>query len=473
MADLENLSRRSASAVGRALAAGEASPVALAEYLLNKAEQTEANRIYIRLTAERALAEARAAERRLASGQPLSPLDGVPIAWKDLVDLAGERTTAASAIYRSAEPARLDAPVAANATAAGMVTLGKLNLTEFAYSGLGLNPHFGTPHNPHGSGIPRAPGGSSSGSGVAVAAGFVPCAIGTDTGGSIRIPAAFNGIVGYKPSEGRIDKTAVFPLSRTLDTVGPLARSVEDCVLLDMTLRGAVAPSVRRRSVVGQRICVPEAVVLDDLDEAVEANFNRSLALLEDAGARIVRGPSEIFERAAQLAVDYGTITAADAYAEHRHLVDGAGVKRIDPRVVARIMGGKAMSAADLILLLRERESLAEQLAAFVDDGLIAMPTTATTAPEIAPLDADEDLFHRTNLKVLRNTSLGNFLNLPGLALPNGKDAQGMPTSLLISTIGGGDVRLLSHGLEIERLLSGSLRLVRSPVSAQPARTAG
>lgn len=453
MADLDELSCRSAAAVGRALAAGEASPVALAEHLLKKAKADKAGKIFILLTQERALAEARAAERRLASGQPLSPLDGVPIAWKDLVDLAGQRTTAASNIYRSGDPARIDAPVAQNATAAGMVTIGKVNLTEFAYSGLGLNPHFGTPTNPHSNGADRVPGGSSSGSAVAVAAGFVPCAIGTDTGGSIRIPASFNGIVGFKPSENRISNKGVFPLSRTLDTVGPLARSVEDCVLLDAALRGAVTSGVRRRSISGIRICVPEAVVLDELSHAVETNFRNSIKKLEAAGARIVRGPSDIFRKAAQLVQEHGTITAADAYAEHRHLVDGSAVDKIDSRVVARIMGGKAMSAADVITLSREREVLAAELAEFVDNGLLAMPTTAITAPEIEPLEADEDLFHRTNLKVLRNTSLGNFLNLPGLALPNGTDEGGLPTSLLICAPSNRDEHLLSHGLEIERVL--------------------
>jgi aspartyl-tRNA(Asn)/glutamyl-tRNA(Gln) amidotransferase subunit A len=453
MVDLVELSSRTASAVGRALAAGETSPVSLIEFLLDKAEASKSQNIFIRVTRERALAEARASQRRLASGQPLSPLDGVPIAWKDLVNLAGERTTAASNVYRSGEPARLDAPVAAHATAAGMVTLGKVNLTEFAYSGLGLNPHYGTPHNPHSNSVPHAPGGSSSGSAVAVAAGYVPCAIGTDTGGSIRVPASFNGIVGYKPSERRIDKNGIFPLSRTLDTVGPLARSVEDCVLLDMVLRGAVTTAVQRRLLTGLRICVPEAVVLDDLDQAVDVNFRDSIKKLEAAGARIVRGPSEIFQKAADLVDNHGTITAADAYTEHRHLVDGANAKRIDARVVTRIMRGKAMSAADVITLAREREHLASELAEFVGDGLIAMPTTAITAPEIQPLEADDDLFHQTNSKVLRNTSLGNFLNLPGLALPNGTDASGMPTSLLVCGIGGADDLLLGCGLEIERVL--------------------
>ena len=173
--------------------------------------------------------------------RPLSALDGVPVAWKDLIDIAGAPTTAGSRYFSGGPVKTADLACAANAAAAGMVTMGKLNMTEMAYSGLGLNPHYGTPLNPNDRKTPRSPGGSSSGSGAAVAARLVPCAIGTDTGGSVRIPSAFNGVVGYKTSCGRIDTTGMFPLARTYDTIGPLARSVEDCILLDRALRGAIS----------------------------------------------------------------------------------------------------------------------------------------------------------------------------------------------------------------------------------------
>ena len=453
MTDLAALSGHTASEIGRALAAGEASPVALAEHLLEKIEAAGDSNVFLRVTRERALAEARASEARLAGGRPLSALDGVPLAWKDLFDMAGEVTTAASDIYRDAAPAEADAPCVANVAAAGMVALGKVNLTEFAYSGIGLNPHFGTPANPHSPSIPRAPGGSSSGSGVSVAAGLVPCAIGTDTGGSVRIPASFNGLVGYKSSEGWIDGEGVFALSRTLDTVGPLARSVEDCVNLDAALRGLRESPVRPRPVAGLSLFVPETIVLDDLDPSVAENFEISLKTLEAAGARITRGPLDIFAKAAELTAEFGSITAADAYVEHCALVDSNQVNRIDRRVVARILGGKGMSAADVISLQRARADLIRQLVELMGDSLIAMPTTAITAPEIAPLEADDDLFHRVNLKALRNTMIGNFLNLPGLALPNGTDVNGMPTSLLISAMAGDDERLLGYGLDVESVL--------------------
>lgn len=455
MTDIELLSTKSAATIGRALAAGMASPVALTELFLDRID-AQTSPVFLTTTRDRALREAREADARLRNGTALSPLDGVPVAWKDLMDMKGERTTAASDVYRDAPPATADAAVVANAAACGMISLGKVNLSEFAYSGLGLNPHFGTPINPNDTETPRAPGGSSSGSGVAVAAGLAPLAIGTDTGGSVRIPAAFNGVVGYKSSEGRIPAQGVFALSRTLDTVGPLARSVEDCVLADMALRGAATSPVLRVPVADLEIFVPETVVLDDLAAEVAAHFEASIARLEKAGAKVRRGPLPAFAEAARLATEIGSITAAEAYVEHKSLIDGPEVGRIDRRVVARIEGGKRMSAANLIGLHRARAELMRVVSEELDGALLAMPTTPHTAPEIAPLEADDDLFHRVNLKTLRNTMIGNFLNLPGLAIPNGKDGNGLPTSFLLAATGGEDVRLLGAGLGAEPFIRGT-----------------
>ncbi|MBN9673854.1 amidase [Labrenzia aggregata] len=452
MVDIDDLAQKPAAEIARVLADRRADPVGLTEHYLEKIGR-QTSPIFLTVTADRARREAEAAARRLKAGRPASALDGVPMAWKDLVDFRGETTTAASNIYRNALAAESDAPILANAARAGMIALGKVNLSEFAYSGLGLNPHFGTPLNPNDTVTPRAPGGSSSGSGVAVAAGLAPCAIGTDTGGSVRIPAAFNGVVGYKSSEGRIPARGVFALSRTLDTVGPLARTVEDCILLDMVLRGAVTSGVTRRPVETLRIFVPETVVLDDLDPAVSENFEKSLALLEQAGAVVTRGPLPQFAEAARLAAELGSITAAEAYVEHRDLVDGPGAANIDRRVLARIQGGKAMSAADLIVLHRARLEGMAAISGLLDGALLAMPTAPHVAPAIAPLEADDALFHRINLKTLRNTVIGNFFNLPGVALPNGTDGGGLPTSFLLCTVGNDDERLLGAALDVERVL--------------------
>ena len=453
MSSIESVSKRTATAIGRALIAGETSAVALAEYYLSKADAPEAKSVYIAVTRDRAMREAAAADKRIAEGRPLSALDGVPIVWKDLVDLEGEVTTAASDTRQNAAPAKRDAMCAGNG---GMVCLGKTNLTEFAYSGLGLNPHFGTPRNPHSPGADRIPGGSSSGTGVAVAANLAPCGIGTDTGGSVRIPAAFNGLVGYKTSEGAVPKDGVFALSETLDTVGPIGRSVEDCVLLDLLLRGETNPGIFRSEIRGTTIFVPETVAMDDLDDAVAANFEASLKRLEKAGVRIERGPMQPFADVMQLIADHGTLSSVEAYALHKDLVDGPDVGKVDARVVSRINGGKTMSAYSYHTILTTRERLIAECWELAGDRLIAMPTVAITAPETAPLEADVDLFNRTNLKALRNTNLGNMLDLCGLAIPNGTDADGMPTSFLLSAPFGDSEALLGAGLAAEEIIRGA-----------------
>ena len=446
----------SAVSIGRAMAGGALDPVAFTECLLERiAMQTSP--IFLNMTAKRALTEAEAARVRLREGRPRSALDGLPVAWKDLIDMAGEVTTAASDLLRDSPAADQDAPIVAQASAAGMVNLGKLNLTEFAYSGIGLNPHYGTPENPCSTDGPRVPGGSSSGSGVAVAAGLAPIAIGTDTGGSVRIPAAFNGVTGYKSSEGRIRLDGVLKLSPTLDTVGPLGRTVEDCALADQILRGVMGALAPRAIASDVSLFVPEGVALDGLEPEVAANFEATLVRLSALGVSIERGVLPELEEAARLAEEIGTITAAEAYAEHAARVDGADRERMDHRVVARIDLGRAMSALDLLRLQRARVTAMQSLNVRLDGALLAMPTVPHIAPAIAPLDTDEAIFHETNRKTLRNTAIGNFLNLPGVAMPNGTGEAGMPTSFLLSASGGDDENLLSVALALEPAIRGNV----------------
>ena len=455
MTDFQTLVQQSAATIGRVLASGAVDPINLTQFVLQRAEASKADSVFLSTTPMRALTQAKASARRLAENRPLSPLDGVPIAMKDLIDLEGEVTTAASALYRDAPAASGDAVLARNLLAAGMICVGKVNLTEFAYSGIGLNPHFGTPVNPLSPDVPRAPGGSSSGTAVSISAGIVPCSIGSDTGGSVRIPASFNGLVGYKSSGGRISTQGVFALSRMFDTMGPLARSVEDCALLDAAMRGKMATSVDRTSVRGLTIIVPEAIVMDGLAPAVARNFEATLERLERAGATLKRRPMHQFAEVVRLTAEYGSLVAADAYVEHRDIVESPDRHQVDRRVMARILGGKSMSAADVVTLQRARVKLQAWIRDTVGEALIAMPTTAITAPEIAPLEADDDLFHKTNMLVLRNTSLGNFLDLPGLALPNGQDENGMPTSILFSAVSGRDDALLGYGFQLEEIARG------------------
>ncbi len=444
-----DLHKQSAADIGRGIKDG-LDPVEVADFFLERIADQSDQPVFITITAGRARQEALASRERHAEGKPLGPLDGVPIAWKDLIDVEGSPTTAASALRRDIEPADADAPIVAHAGAAGLVTLGKVNLTEFAYSGIGLNPHFGTPSIPHDPETPRAPGGSSSGSATAVSRGMVPCAIGSDTGGSVRIPSAFNGLTGYKSSEGRISKEGVVPLSVTLDTIGPLAHSVEDCILLDTVLRG-LPPALPTPTTPGDiRLLVPENVMLDELDGAVADNFLASLETLGHAGIEIDHRRFPEFDEVVDMTKRLGTLIAAEAYAHYRDILESEQVEQIDRRVVARMMIGKSMTADDIAAIRESRQRLANDLRSDLDGAFLAMPTTPHVAPEIAPLEADDELFHKTNLKTLRNTSIGNILGTPGVAMPNGSDIFGLPTSLLISATADDDDRLLAAALTIQ-----------------------
>ena len=444
-----DLSTVSAAALARRYREGTLTPKEATDWFLDRIETATDRAIFITVTAERARREAAASTARYRAGAPLGPLDGVPVAWKDLFDLEGTVTTAGSDIYRATLPARADAAVVRNLAERGMVSLGKVNLSEFAYSGLGLNPHFGTPRNPFDAKIHRTPGGSSSGSAVAVAAGLAPVAIGTDTGGSVRIPSAFNGLVGFKTAEGSIDKAGVFALSPTLDTVGPLARTVEDCLLLYSALRGDAPTDAKAASFADIRLVVPTNIVFDGAEDAVIANFHALLEKLGRKGARIVERAVGVLD-AVQATAVHGNITAAEAYFTHRALIDSADIARVDPRVVARMMRGAGMSAYDLLALHAARTDLQKKLRADLDGALLAFPTVPHVAPEVAPLEADVELFHAVNLKTLRNTMLGNFLDLPGFALPSGTDASGLPTSFLLSAPSGSEAQLFAASLAVE-----------------------
>ena len=434
---------------------GRRDPVDLLTEVFDRIDAYADPALFIRTLRPRAEAEARASRERLRAGNPAGLTDGVPIAWKDLFDLHGTTTTAGSALLRDAPPATQDAALVHAAMRAGMITVGTVNMTEFAYSGIGLNPHYGTPRNPRDPLVARAPGGSSSGSGAVVAAGIVPVSIGTDTGGSIRIPAAFNGVVGYKTSVGYYPMQGVFPLSRTLDTLGPLAQTVADCVLTDAALRGLRTPDVQPAPLSSLNFVIPDTHMMDDLSPAVAANFDAAVARLVAAGVRVARMELTELREVSELMGRYGPLTSAEAMDIHRERLAGPEVDRIDPRVVRRILMADGMKAVDLIRLYRERREWIARINSRLGHATLICPTTPTVAMPIAPLEADTEVFFHHNFRTLRNTAIGNFLDWCGLSIPSGTDSDGMPTGFMLCAPHGHDRDVLAAGLAIETLVRG------------------
>jgi len=437
----------SGAELGRAFKAGKTDPVSALEFYLARAASSES--VFITLTPDRARAEAKAAAERWRRGQPLGPLDGVPIAWKDLFDVKGTITTAGAALFANHPPATADAKLVEMAAKAGLVCIGKTNTVEFAYSGIGINPHFGTPHNPHDKHVARVPGGSSSGSAVAVAAGAVPFAMGTDTAGSVRVPAAFNGLVGFKSSSRRYSRDGVFPLSRTLDSIGPLTHSVEDCILLDAVFRGQNAPQRLLPADLAQRRFVVDDVVLRDsrIEASVRANLERAVDGLGRRGARVENRRVSTLHEVFSLIERFGWLAAPEAMAIHETLLASKDAERMDPRVRKRLEGARNFRASDYVNLLWARENLIPRVRQELNGAVLVLPTVGHVAPELAPLEKDMDLFFKTNLATLRLTMVGSFLDMPGVTLPTGVDSSGMPTSLLLSVPSGEDERLLPIAL--------------------------
>ncbi|SFG80776.1 aspartyl-tRNA(Asn)/glutamyl-tRNA(Gln) amidotransferase subunit A [Pseudomonas syringae] len=445
---------RDACALAEDFAQGCSDPVQALDKALQQAET--ADHVFISMSIERARREAEASAARWQQGQPLSPFDGVPIAWKDLFDVAGSVTTAGAAVRTSLSPALLDAPTVGLLARSGMVSLGKTNLSEFAYSGLGLNPHFGTPVNPSSDSSPRVPGGSSSGSAVAVANGTVPIAMGTDTAGSIRVPAALNGLVGFRSTSRRYSRDGVFPLALTLDSVGPLTRSVRDALVIDDLLCARSKPSsLIPRSLAGQRFLLDQAVLEDErVTPAVRDNLLRAVDALRASGALIEVKPCQAFQATLLLIQQQGWLGAAEAFALHQALLDSDAASQLDPRVRKRLEAARSMPASLLVNLYAARERLQEQLTLELDGALLITPTVAHVAPPLAPLLTDDDLFVQTNLATLRLTMPGSLLNMPGVSLPSGRDASGLPTGLLLSAPAGEDARLLRAALAVESLIA-------------------
>ncbi|MBL8908905.1 MAG: amidase [Rhizobiales bacterium] len=387
------------------------------------------------------------------AGYPVPRYGGVPFSVKDLFDEAGEVTRAGSRLLAGAAPAASDAPAIARLKHAGFIAIGRTNMTEFAYSGVGLNPHYGTPRSPWDRKTGRIPGGSSSGAAVSVADGMVPLAIGSDTGGSCRIPAAYNGIVGYKPSTGRVPLTGAYPLSASFDSIGPIANSVACCAIADAIMAGADGDVPRALPADRIRFAVPRSHLIENLEPEVETSFARAIAVLRSAGMRVDE-------------IDYGDlrdipainskggIVVAEALAHHRRQLDEAEAS-YDPRVSRRILAGSQISGADLIEIIAARRKLirdnARLMASF--DALV-VPTTPNVPPPISALERDED-YLRFNAMSLRNTSIGNFLDQCSISLPMHAPGE-PPAGLMLMAPHGRDRHMFALALAVEGALAGT-----------------
>ena len=429
--------------LGRAIRAGELSAVTVTEHFIDRIDTLEPRlRAFTVTCPERALAQARAADAQLAAGVDLGPLHGIPYVAKDLYDVAGLPTTAGTRLLEDNIPTA-DCAVIRRLNRAGMVLLGKTITVQFAYGGAGINTDQGTPHNPwHPE--PHLPGGSSSGTGVAVAAGMAPMGLGSDTGGSVRIPASMCGVTGLKTTVGRISRAGIYPLSQSLDSVGPLTRDVADAAVVyeamqgpdpaDPTTRGQAPHDVTsgiERGVAGLTLGVPRTVFWDDCDAEVEARVRDAIAQIESLGAKVVDIEFEHAESARRLN-PRGLVIAAEAYEVNRRLVDSS-FDALDPIVAFRIVKGRDIPAHEYLATVRAWEALRAQTVAALDgiDGLLC-PTVMIPPVPVADALASTETYAERNLQALRNTSIGNILGLCGLSVPCGFTSGGLPIGLQI-----------------------------------------
>lgn len=434
------------------LAAGVTSSRALTEESLARATDTgdQGKFVFTKVFAEEAKSVAEAVDKMLADGIHLSPLAGLPISIKDLFDLRNDVTLAGSIALKQFPAASADATAIARLKRAGAVIVGRTNMTEFAYSGVGINPHYGTPANPYNSHLGLIPGGSSSGGAVSVANGTVVGAIVSDTGGSARIPAALCGLTGFKPTQNRIPLDGVFPLSPSLDSVGTIAQTVDCCAIIDDVLTAGVPEELASAQLSAVTFTVPQNYVLDGLDSQVAKSFDLALQRLSSRGATIVEASFPELDEIASVNAK-GGFAAAESFAFHRRL--GASFRAYDPLVLERILAGQNVTAADYLDLQEARVRIISRFrTAYPNADWILCPTTPILAPPIQKLEADLDEYRRVNRLLLRNPSIANFLDLCSLSIPCHQPGEA-PVGLMLIGRSGRDRSLLSIGLAAQAAL--------------------
>jgi aspartyl-tRNA(Asn)/glutamyl-tRNA(Gln) amidotransferase subunit A len=436
--------------LGADLAAGRTSSRELVELALARIGERggEGGRAFLKVYAESARADADAADRLRKAGVRRSAIDGLPVSLKDLFDVAGDVTRAGSRVLEKL--ALQDAGAVARLRAAGAVFIGRTNMVEFAFGGVGLNPHYGTPRNPFDRKTGRVPGGSSSGAAVAQADGMCVMALGSDTRGSIRGPAALCGLVGWKPTAARVPRDGAFPLSFTLDSVGPLVNSVACAAAYDAVLAGE--PESRLDlDVKGVRLLLPRSSALEDLDREVGAAFETSLSRLSKAGVLITERPVPAFDRQGEY-FKGGGYAGAEAYHIHRALQER--IADYDPRVGKRVLLGKSLSASDYLAFGDLRAAYMQEVGAVAAPfDAIVMPTVPCIAPTIAEADASDDDYFRWNMRILRNNGLINFLDGCAASVPCHEPGRA-PVGMMVCGTAGTDRHTLAAAAAIERALS-------------------
>ncbi|MBI4189860.1 MAG: amidase [Betaproteobacteria bacterium] len=439
-----------------ALKCGETSSVALVSEALERITDRsgEGSRTFLKVY-ENVLEHARVLDRLRELGLAPAPLAGIPVSIKDLFDVVGETTLGGSRVLATAQPAFADAPVVQRLRAAGAVLMGRTNMTEFAFSAIGLNPHYGTPRNPYDRATGRIPGGSSSGAAVSVSDSMSVIGIGSDTGGSIRIPAALCGLTGFKPTQRRISREGVLPLSQTLDSIGAIAPSVACCAIADAVLSGE-EPAVPATLSIGElRIGVLRNYVPELLDDVVGRAFERALSALSGAGYRLIDVTFPDLDRLPQFATK-GNIAAAEAYVWHRELITSCG-DGYDPRIRDRLMRGAAMSASDYIDLLNFRRLLsAQSIAVWAPFDAIVMPTVPIIAPAIVDVERDDQTWHKTNFALARNSIIINLIDGCALSIPCHRAGEA-PVGLMVAGVTGTDPKILQVGMAMEAVLAPKL----------------
>ncbi len=438
--------------LGAGIAAGQIDPVDLTDHFLARIDEVDNDHaIYVRTTPERARAEAKAASMRASDGRRIGPLDGVPVSWKDIVDSAGVPTEAGTKLMEGRTPAH-DALILARASRAGMVCLGKTNLPDIAFSGLGINPAYGTPHNPHDTETPRVPGGSSAGAAVSVARGLAPIGIGSDTGGSVRIPAALNGLFGLKTTAGLVPLDGVVPLSPSLDTIGPLTRDAADANAMLAIMTGRTPYDLAGASLKSVRLLRPTNVVFDHIEAGVADAFETGVAKLAAAGATIDQAEIPEFDEITALVERHGNVISAEGYALWGELMDSQPDRIYGP-IRDRFRAIRERSAADVMAVhLGMKRLSAEYLSRTAGYQAVICPTAPIVASIIADVENDPDAHNLAATQMSWNTRLGNLLGLCGTSIPCGT-AQGLPVGMMLLARPFSEGALLRLSSAVERTL--------------------